>query len=218
MNGFFITGTDTEIGKTFVTRLLMRRLASDGLRVAGLKPIASGCMQKGDELRNIDALTISDCANINLPYSTVNRYRFEPAIAPHIAAEQNGTQLSLDSIHEDLLTASDLADFVLVEGVGGWNVPLGDNISVADLASRLSLPVIVVVGIRLGCINHALLTMNAVRQTGIPIAGWIANCCDPQADATEENIRSIRQRVAEPMLAEISYGQQELHQQVASWA
>lgn len=217
MKGFFITGTDTEIGKTFVTCLLMQRLVSEGYKVAGLKPIASGCEQTDTGLQNSDALAISSSANVDLLDSTVNRYRFRLAIAPHIAAEQDGTRLSLDSVYQDLLTASELADFVFVEGVGGWNVPLGDNVSVADLASRLALPVIVVVGIRLGCINHALLTINSVRQTGIPIAGWIANRCEPQADAIDDNIKSIQQRVPEPMLADIAYGQQELNQMMVFW-
>ena len=208
-NGFFITGTDTEIGKTVVSSLLIRQLVNAGHKVLGMKPIASGCEKTQDGWFNEDVASLMQAANVELPVDLINRYHFEPAIAPHIAAEQEDIQIALDDIVADYRQCSKQADYVIVEGVGGWQVPLNKQQSVADLAQQLGLPVVLVVGVRLGCINHALLTVQSIRSQGIKLAGWVANCCEPDAVCIQENITSLQNRISEPMLGVVPYMQTE---------
>ena len=204
-SGFFITGTDTEIGKTFCSVALIHALRRQGHRVAGLKPVSAGCERTPQGLRNQDALDLMAASNVELAYETVNPYAFEPPVAPHLAAKQTGVDMQLQTIAGTLQTACSQADRVIVEGAGGWMVPFNRDATLADLAITLDLPVILVVGIRLGCINHALLTSRAILQTKLPLAGWIVNRVDPRADLRDENIAAIKERIPAPLLADIPY-------------
>ena len=200
LNGYFITGTDTGVGKTVVTLGLMQLLQDRGLRVAGMKPVASGCTPTPQGLRNDDAQQLRQQANIELDYVAVNPYAFEPPIAPHLAAAAAGCRIDLAMIHAGVQQLADRADRVCVEGVGGWLVPLNERETVADLAVRLGLDVILVVGMRLGCLNHALLTVQSIETHGARLAGWVANCMPPMADALDENINHLKSNIYAPLL------------------
>ncbi len=201
--GFFITGTDTEIGKTHFTVQLVRALRARGERVAVMKPVASGARRIDGALRNDDALALLDAAGNTQPYATCNPWCFEPPIAPHTAAALAGVRIDLDHIATLAARLARDADRLVVEGVGGWRVPLDGEHDVAALARRLGLPVILVVGLRLGCLNHALLTAEAIRHDGVPFFGWVANRIDPEARHVEEMIDTLRQRIGAPLLAEL---------------
>ena len=210
VNGVFITGTDTDTGKTFVSEAMIRALVQGGLSVAGLKPMASGFEQVNGHWRNADVDALTQASNIELPKERVNRYAFKPAIAPHIAAQQAGITLDFDQIHQDVEFAKAQADFVVVEGVGGWHVPLSsvEETPVRDiqgLAIHLGLPVIMVVGLRLGCLNHAALTANAIKQSGLQLIGWVANQIDPNFDCLEENLLSLDAILNTPRLFNIHH-------------
>lgn len=192
MSGLFITGTDTEIGKTFVSTLLIKLLVDDGLNVAAMKPVASGAQKIEGILKNDDALSLMQASNVELDYETVNPYVFEPATSPHIAAEQTGVEINCEIIKNNFEQLTQAADVVVVEGVGGWYAPLTSHTTVADLAEILNLPIILVVGLRLGCLNHALLTAQAIRQSGLPVAGWIANHVDEDFSSAEKNISTLK--------------------------
>lgn len=198
--GYFITGTDTGIGKTVVTLGLMQALQDRGLRVAAMKPVASGCRVTARGLRNDDAVRLRRQAGLRLSYETVNPYAFEPALAPHIAAQRAGRHIDLDVLQRNFAALCDRADRVCVEGIGGWLVPLNDCETLADLAARLACPVILVTGIRLGCLNHALLTVAAMRAAGIHLAGWVANCMDPAAESVTEIINTLKSEIYAPLL------------------
>jgi dethiobiotin synthetase len=198
--GYFITGTDTGVGKTVITRGLMQLLQDRGHRVAGMKPVASGCTPTPQGLRNDDAQQLQQQANIELAYAAVNPYAFEPPIAPHLAAAAAGCRIDLGMIHAGVQQLADRADRVCVEGVGGWLVPLNERETVADLALRLGLDVILVVGIRLGCLNHALLTVRSIETHGVRLAGWVANCLPPVADSLDDNINSLKSMISAPLL------------------
>lgn len=195
--GYFITGTDTGVGKTAVTLGLMQALQDQGKTVAAMKPVASGCEPTAAGLVNADAVQLQQQASIELSYEWVNPYAFKPAIAPHIAAEQAGIYIGIDKIVNIFKVIEDFADCVLVEGVGGWQVPLTENETLADLACALGLEVILVVGIRLGCLNHALLTAQSIMASGCELAGWVANRPSPTpTDAnTGDIIRSLNSRL-----------------------
>lgn len=200
---FFITATDTDAGKTFVSSGLLQRWSNLGYKTLGFKPVASGCEKTPEGLRNDDALKIIAAANVSLEYEIINPYSFEPAIAPHIAAGQAGITIDLNGIVRDILQHQDKADYVLVEGVGGWLVPLNAQQNVADLACLLNFPVILVVNLRLGCINHALLTAESIENRGLTIAGWIANSSESEnanMACLEENIQTLRHRLNAPLL------------------
>jgi dethiobiotin synthetase len=195
---WFITGTDTEIGKTRVAGALIRHLVASGFRVAGMKPIASGCENTAAGLRNGDALSLMAAANVVLPYEAVNPFAYEPAIAPHIAARAAGRPIALERVSE--LARAVEADYLVVEGVGGWMVPLGDELMLADLARATADEVVIVVGMRLGCINHALLTAAQVTRDGMPLKGWIANHVDPGMQAQSENLETLHALMPCPLL------------------
>ncbi|MBU1190616.1 MAG: dethiobiotin synthase [Gammaproteobacteria bacterium] len=203
LKGYFITGTDTGVGKTLVSQILIRRLRQEYANVAGFKPVASGSWMTPTGLRNADALTLQQASSIELPYDTVNPYAFEPAIAPHLAAADTHMTIDLASITERI--ASIKADRIVVEGVGGWLVPLNAQESMADLARRLQLPVVLVVGLRLGCLNHALLTAAAIRQCGLPLVGWVANQVDPNFARCEDNIATLNARLGVPLLLSLPW-------------
>jgi dethiobiotin synthetase len=201
-NHIFVTGTDTEVGKTRISVGLIETLVNQGHRVVGMKPIASGCELTAEGLRNEDALALIQASNVDLPYEQVNPYAFEPAIAPHIAAEQVGVNVSIEHIMSHYQVLRTQADAVVVEGAGGWFVPLNKTETMADLAKALNLPVVLVVAIRLGCINHALLTVEAIRASGLSLAGWVAN--QPQKSLESvEIIQTLKQHIAAPCLGEV---------------
>lgn len=198
---YFITGTDTDCGKTTVTVALARRLAETGRRVACFKPVASGCQWQDGGWRNDDALKLMDAASEKMDYDTVNPIALEEAIAPHLAAQRAGSEIDIETLSTPILRSS--ADFSLVEGAGGWMVPLSEKTMTADLVKRLEADVILVVGMRLGCINHALLSARAIAADGLNLAGWIANRLNPDQPVQDDNIRTITDFLGPP-LAEFS--------------
>lgn len=203
--GFFVTGTDTGVGKTLVACALLHAFAARGRRVVGMKPVAAGAQQSADGLRNEDVEQILAAGNVPAPRSLVDPYCFEPPIAPHIAAHDAGVEIDLRRIELAYSELTRLADMVIVEGAGGFCVPLNARENTADLAQRLGLPVLLVVGMRLGCLNHALLTAHAIRARGLRLAGWIANRIDPAMAAVEENITTLAERLAAPLLGEVEF-------------
>lgn len=203
--GLFITGTDTEVGKTLVSCLLLRTLAEQGHKVIGMKPVASGADKRENGLQNEDALALLKSSNIEASYHLINPYCFSRPIAPHIAAAQAGIKIESEIILNNFNSLSAMADIVIVEGVGGWLVPLGESNDMSDLALELNLPVILVVGIRLGCINHALLTAQSIQAKGCNLAGWIANITTSHVEAITQIIESLQSRLNFPLLASIPF-------------
>jgi len=202
---YFVTGTDTGVGKTLVSSALVYQFARQGARAVGMKPVASGCVRVDGQWVNEDVSQLLAVSNLDISIVEINPYAFEPAIAPHVAAQQAGVHISLDVIAQAFDALSAQADVVIVEGAGGFYVPLDDRYTMADLAKRLDIPVILVVGIRLGCINHALLSVDAIKASGLHLAGWVANQVVHDMPALHENIDSLRQRIHAPCLAVIPW-------------
>lgn len=205
----FVTGTDTEIGKTFVSAAMLHGFARHGLRAAALKPVAAGAYERDGIWRNEDADQLDAAANVALPPELRTPFLLKAPAAPHIVAAHEGVTLDIDTIvasHREALTR---ADVVVVEGVGGFRVPLNDTQDTADLAVALGLPVVLVVGIRLGCISHALLTADAIRQRGLTLAGWVANHVDPAMSYADESVATIRDWLARehraPLLGRVAH-------------
>ena len=200
---WFVTGTDTEVGKTAISCALLAAAAAAGLRTAAVKPVAAGCDDQG---HNDDALQLLDCMTEQLDYAQVNPVVLEAAIAPHIAAEREGKRLQagrLAGICRGVMMGK--ADFVLIEGAGGWRVPISPRETLADLAVQLQVGVILVVGMRLGCINHALLTAEAIRRDGLELAGWVANQPGERMVCHEENLDTLRRLLPAPLMGEVPY-------------
>lgn len=202
---FFVTGTDTNVGKTLIAAGLLVAAKNKGLTTAALKPVAAGCEQTSEGLRNSDALLLQSVITQPLSYDQINPYALQAAIAPHIAAQQEKRSLSVDRLSGFCRGVLSSANFTLLEGAGGWRVPINARETLADLAKNLQLPVIVVVGVRLGCINHALLTFEAIIRDGLSIAGWVANCVDAEMPALQENIDSLRARLPAPCLGVVPF-------------
>jgi dethiobiotin synthetase len=200
---YFIAGTDTGVGKTLVSSALVHGYTQQGLKSAGMKPVAAGCESIDGRWLSEDVAQLKAASNIDAELSLVNPYAFAPAIAPHIAAEQAGVRIELTNIQSAYETLRQSADVVIVEGVGGFRVPLGSDWDTADLAQALALPVVLVVGMRLGCLSHALLTVEAIEKRGLSLAGWVANRIDPDMTAYAENLDALRQRIDAPLLGEI---------------
>lgn len=205
MRGVFITGTDTGVGKTLVAATMLRALARAGLKTVGMKPVASGSAQTPGGLRNEDALALQTAANVARPYELVNPYAFAPPIAPHLAAAEAGAVIALPKILESFRQLCAGADAVIVEGVGGWQVPLAENFALPDLARSLGLPVVLVVGMRLGCLNHALLSARAIRADGLRLAGWVANCMDTAFEHRADNVATLERCMSAPLLADFPW-------------
>jgi dethiobiotin synthetase len=202
---FFVAGTDTEIGKTLVSSALLHGFARAGLRAAAMKPIASGAVERDGVQHNEDADQLDAAANVALPNEIRTPFMMREPIAPHIAAAREGITLDIARIVEAHRFAATQADIVVVEGVGGFRVPLTDTHDTADLAVALNLPVVLVVGMRLGCISHALLTAEAITARGLKLAGWVANRVDPNMLYPNENIETLRARLAAPLLGVIPH-------------
>jgi dethiobiotin synthetase len=199
--GYFVTGTDTGVGKTLVACALLHAFGSSGKSVVGMKPIATG--DEGARWSDVDALVAA--STVRAPAKVVNPYAFRPAIAPHIAAELAGVSIEIDVIARAYGELSRLAEVVVVEGVGGFVVPLNARDTTADLAQRLALPIVLVVGIRLGCLNHALLTRGQVEARDLRCAGWVANCVVPEMSHLEANIGALKERLQCPLLGVIPF-------------
>lgn len=197
---YFVTGTDTGVGKTLVTSALLHAFARQGNKVVGMKPVAAGCETTPHGLSCEDVEQLQAQSNVAAPLNLVNPYALAPSIAPHLAAEQDGVEIDLDVIVSSFTALREMSDVVLVEGVGGFMVPLNAAQDTADLAARLSLPVILVVGMRLGCINHALLSAQAIRLKGLRLAAWVANRIDPAMKAFDETLHALEARLAAPLL------------------
>lgn len=203
---YFITGTDTDVGKTLVARTLLHAFAAQGIVCAGYKPVSAGCTRTPEGLRNRDALLLQQAASLPLPYEKVNPYAFEPPIAPHIAAREAGESIPFAGLSAGLreIEASG-ADLVIVEGAGGWLLPLDHQHLLSDWVALERLPVILVVGARLGCLNHALLTVAAIRQQGLTLAGWVSNRVDPHMNRYPENLATLKALLPAPFLGEIPF-------------
>lgn len=203
---FFVAGTDTDVGKTVISAALLEKANQQGLRTIGLKPVAAGCEPSENGLQNSDALLLQKTASVKLSYSEVNPIVFEAAIAPHIAAEQTGRRLLADRIAA-LCRGSMMNphDFLLIEGAGGWRVPFSRTETFADVPKQLMMPVILVVGMKLGCINHALLTAEAILRDGLPFAGWVANQIDPNMNSYAENVATLKTMLRAPLLGEVPF-------------
>ncbi len=202
----FVTGTDTGIGKTFVSVALLRALRMAGLHAVGMKPVASGCAQTPRGLRNDDALALQAASDPRPDYALVNPLAFAAPISPHLAAAAEGRHITLEPIHAAYAQLGAHADARVVEGVGGWLAPLSDTLLAGDLARALRLPVILVVGLRLGCLNHALLSARAIRADGCELLGWIGNRIDPAMLEPERNLDTLRARLPAPCLGVIAHG------------
>lgn len=203
--GLFITGTDTGVGKTWATLSLMNALQHQGLAVVGMKPVATGASLRNGRWVNEDALALQRAASVSVPYERVNPYVFEPPASPHIAAEMAGESIDLSGILAAFDELRDSADCILVEGVGGWKVPLNRGLSVADLATALELPVVMVVGLRLGCLNHARLTYDAIQFSNARYGGWIANRLVRDFAYADEHLATLTEAMGAPPLAELAY-------------
>lgn len=198
--GVFVTGTDTDCGKTFVACTLIRQLRARGMRVGGFKPVAAGAARHDGALRNDDALALMAAGGLGLPYATVNPYCLEPAIAPHLAAAEAGVVIDPAVILAARAELAACCDFLVVEGAGGWRVPLGPRLDIQALALALGLPVVLVVGLRLGCLNHALLSEQVILSSGARLLGWIGSQVDPVMPRFEANIAALRERLTTPCL------------------
>jgi dethiobiotin synthetase len=197
----FITGTDTGVGKTHVSVSLVKALVKHGLRVSVMKPIASGSDPTPEGLRNTDAQALAEASNVAAAYATINPYCFEPAISPHIAAEEAQIDIDLSKITQGFEALRAIADFTVVEGAGGWYAPISTTQSMADLPKALNIPVVLVVGVRLGCLNHAKLSKEAIEASGVELAGWVANSIDPTLERAAENLASLERMLGKAPLA-----------------
>lgn len=201
--GYFITGTDTDVGKTWVTLALLHYFKNQDKSVVGMKPVASGCLSHNGKLFNDDALKIQTHASVAADYDLINPYAYAEPVSPHIAGRHN--PVLLDKISACFDKLKEQADIVLVEGAGGWYTPISQQHDVADLAKRLALPIIVVVAIRLGCINHAKLSYQALQRSGLTCAGWVATCSDPDVLYREAIIQTVKQALDMPLLGILPY-------------
>ncbi|MCC6533227.1 MAG: dethiobiotin synthase [Burkholderiales bacterium] len=203
--GVFVTGTDTGVGKTQVACALLRALAREGVRAIGMKPVAAGAGRIRGALDNADVVALAAASALRASRALRNPYLLARAIAPHLAAREAGVRLDVRVMAQAFRALSERAECVVVEGAGGFRVPLNERADLADLARALRLPVILVVGMRLGCLSHALLTAEAIRGRGLVLAGWVANRIDPSMRRYRDNVEALRERLGAPMLAELAH-------------
>lgn len=218
MAAFFLTGTDTSIGKTTVACALLQAANQQGLTTLGIKPIASGCEQTDEGLRNSDALLLQQVSSLKLPYQEVNPITLLEPLSPHLAAKKAGRRLTMNQlVGYTRATLTHRPQFCVVEGAGGWRVPINDREMLSALPKELNLPVILVVGMRLGCLNHAVLTAEAIIKDGLRLVGWVANTIDPTMAAFDENLATLKQILPAPCLGVLPYDA-ELHiEQLANY-
>ena len=213
---FFVTGTDTDTGKTLVTSGLLVAAKQQGLETIGLKPVAAGCEQTPEGLRNSDALHLIEAMSIDLPYSQVNPIALEPAIAPHIAASEADRRITVDRLagicRGALMRKHDIS---FIEGAGGWRVPLNNREMLSGLAITMNTSVILVVGMKLGCISHALLTAEAIMRDGLKLAGWVANLIDPNMSRYDENLQTLKDLLPLPCLGVVPWLDNVSHDSIA---
>jgi dethiobiotin synthetase len=202
-NGYFVIGTDTGVGKTLVSCALLHAFAARGESTTGMKPVAAGCENGKSE----DVESLVAASTVVAPRALVNPYALSPPIAPHIAARQSGINIDMAIICKAFLELQKIADMVIVEGIGGFLVPLDEHQDGAVMAQALDLPIVLVVGMRLGCLNHALLTAHVIRTTGLRLAGWVANRIEPQMIAFDENVLTLSQRLGCPLLGVLPFEQ-----------
>lgn len=216
---YFVTGTDTGVGKTLITAALLLNARAFGLRAVGVKPVSAGCTRVNGQLVNDDALLLQRYSSVSLDYAQVNPVAFEPAMAPHIAACRVGLDLQADALAAAVADVADQGhDVLLVEGAGGWLVPLNDTETMANVAVKLGYPVILVVAMRLGCLNHALLTAKAIHAAGLNLAGWVANSTGPAMEAFDENLQALEQRLPALRLGTVPFlGKAPTPDQVHTW-
>lgn len=202
----FITGTDTEIGKTYVASGFLKAANQKGLTTIGFKPVASGCELIHDKLVNQDATNLLSASSASLSYQDVNPIQFKEAVAPHIIAEQTGSPLSVSSLASiSEATLAKPSDLTIIEGFGGWHAPLNRTESMADYVKHMQFDVILVVGVKLGCINHAILTAEAIAASGLHLIGWVANCIDPHMPYSNENIEMVTSKLTAPLIATVGH-------------
>ena len=214
----FVTGTDTDIGKTLIATGLLEAANKQGKRTAAIKPVAAGCSDTGEGPQNEDALMLQAAASTELSYQQVNPVALDEPMAPHIAAKEQGKQLSANRLTGFCRGITLLpVDLVVIEGAGGWRVPLNNRESMAEIPKQLNAEVVLVVGLKLGCINHALLTAQAIRSDGLKIAGWVANTMDEDMLRLDENIDTLKQLIDEPCLGVIPRLAEKSPQQVATF-
>lgn len=203
---YFIIGTDTNVGKTYIASDLIRHFVQAGFATIGMKPIASGCeLGENGELLNEDVLALNAASNVRAATNLINPYAFLPAIAPHIAAALAGVNMQIEVIQQAYMQLTELAEVVIVEGAGGFFVPINATQTLADLAVQLNIPIILVVGMKLGCINHALLTVEAIQARGLNLAGWVANQIEVDMPMFEENLAYLKQRISAPCLSVVQW-------------
>ncbi len=205
MMGCFVTGTDTGVGKTLVSAGLLHALARHHRRVVGMKPVAAGLVPWGEDWASEDAIALRSASTLAEPPALDHPVLLPDPLSPHIAAARAGVEIDIAAIVTSYQALAAQADAVVVEGAGGFHVPLTNTLTGADLAQALALPVVLVVGLRLGCLNHALLTAEAIRARGLTLAGWVANRIDPEMGAADENIAYLRARLNAPLLADVPY-------------
>ena len=202
---FFVTGTDTDVGKTYVACKLIQDYVAQGYKVVGMKPVAAGGELVDGKWLNDDVLKLETASNVKAPLELTNPYSFKEAIAPHIAAEKAGVEIKIDVIQQAFKRLADMADIVIVEGAGGFLVPINDKESMADLAVALNIPVILVVGMKLGCINHTLLTADAIQARNLTLHGWVANQIEAKMPFLDENIATLTQKMQMNCLENYKY-------------
>ncbi|WP_034943618.1 dethiobiotin synthase [Erwinia oleae] len=202
---WFITGTDTEVGKTVASTALLQAARAAGLRAVGYKPVASGCEMTPDGLRNEDALALQKNSALSLPYAQINPLAFAEPTAPHIVSAEEGRPIAFEQLSAGLATLTERAEWVLVEGAGGWFTPLSETTTFAGWVEQEQLPVVLVVGVKLGCINHAMLTAQAIQASGLRLAGWIANAIERPGKRYAAYLETLKQRLPAPMLGEIPH-------------
>jgi len=201
----FVTGTDTGAGKTWASCGLLAAFAATGRTTVGMKPVATGCVKRGDAWQNEDALALQRAGNIDRPYELINPVALPDPVAPHIAPASAGRRIDLVGLCDAYRQLASGVDAVVVEGIGGWRVPLATDLSTVDLVRALDLPVVMVVGLRLGCISHALLTAECIVADQVVLAGWLATQCDPDYDVTPETMNYLSEQIAAPMIGVIPH-------------
>jgi dethiobiotin synthetase len=212
--GIFVTGTDTDVGKTYITKALIKHFCSQGFQTVGMKPIAAGAEIENGRLLNADVKAIVSASNVDAPIDQINPYVFAPAIAPHIAAQQVGIEIAIEPIMSAFKVLQQQADVIVVEGAGGFLVPINETLTMGDLAKALDVGVVLVVGVRLGCISHALLTVQSIEAKGLHLIGWVANRIEPNMPALEENIATLKAMIKAPCVADVAWNEEPSFSQI----